>query len=112
MVSNDCFIKLTINYFYILFILDLLVKSYNNISSNILQFLFSGHILLIFDLFVSYLLYQHTLILKLVLGCDIKLLVVRIPKFPYVFASPAGLWKVVDSVLVFVIAPVAINTLI
>ena len=74
--------------------------------------LFSSHIFFIVDLFVSYLLDQRTLNLKLVLWCDIKYSVGHIPNQTYGFYLPTALWKVMERVPVFVISPVAINTLI
>ena len=88
------------------------MNSYTNTSSNILQVLCPIHILLIVDLCVSHLLDQHTLNMILVLRCDRKLTVGRIPNQKYGFASPTGFWKVVARVTVFVISPVTINILI
>ena len=67
--------------------------------------------MLIDEVFVSYLLDQSTLIMKLVIVCDRKLLVGRIPNWTYKFASPAGLWKVMARVPFFVISSVTINAL-
>ena len=41
-----------------------------------------------------------------------KIVSVTYPNIKYGFTSPAGLWKVLDRVLIFVISPVAINKLI
>ena len=65
------------SFYYFLFtlfliILDFLMNSYTDTSSNLLQVLCSSHIFFIVDLYVSCLLYQPTLVLKPVLGCDWK----------------------------------------
>ena len=64
------------------------------------------------DLCESYLLDQHSLILKLVLGYDLKLTVGSIQTIHMVFASPSGLWKVVARVPCFVMSNAAINAFI
>ena len=79
MFSNNRSIEITFNYFYIVFIIiDILMNSYTDTSSSLLQVICSIHLLFIFDLYVSYLLDQCTLILKIILGCDSKSSVVRI----------------------------------
>ena len=102
MFSDDPLIELTFNYFtFIIIILDILMNSYTDTSSNLLQVLSSIHLLFIVDLCVSYLLDHHALIMKLVLGCDSKLSVGRIPNQTYGFSSLTGLWEVVARVPVF-----------
>ena len=101
MLSNNCPIELTFNNFYIVFgyywfielqlnwyMLFLFIRLFIHqiflsgvllcLIWNILQIICSSLILLIFDFCVSSLLYQRSLILKLVLGCDLKLSVGRI----------------------------------
>ena len=72
----------------------------------------SSLLLFIVDSCVSYLLDQRSLILKLVLGCDRNLFSGTYPNQTYRFSSPAGLYKIVVRVMVFVISPVSINVFI
>ena len=89
MFSSNCLIELTFNYF-IFFIIHLSKYSWTHTSFliyyiiysssidlwsfwNIFQDTCSSLLLLIVDFFVSYLLDQRSLIMKIVLGCDWKL---------------------------------------
>ena len=53
----------------------------------------------LFDLFILYLLDQHSFILKAVLGRDWKFVCGTYPNQKYWFASPSGSWKIVTRVL-------------